>query len=40
MKFAVFYMYKYMYDVIYTGNIYMVIIMHEAILIKLRKILD
>ena len=25
MKFAVFYMYKYMYGVIYTGNIYMVI---------------
>ena len=39
-EFAIFYMYIYKYGVIYAGNLYMMLVMQETMLIKLRKILD
>ena len=40
MKIAGFYMYMYVYGVIYTGSICMMLIMQQTVLIRLRKILD
>ena len=40
MKIAGFYMYMYVYGVIYTGSICMMLIMQQTMLIRLRKILN